>query len=85
MNDTVYTACALYYGEKDAPEIIAKGERAIADEIIRIAREHDVAIIRDERTARSLMRLSVGDIIPHELYEAVSIILAFVYGRKAAA
>ncbi len=85
MNEPVRTACALYYGEKDAPEVIAKGERAIAAEIVRIAREHDVAVIRDERTARSLMHLSVGDIIPQELYEAVSIILAFVYERKAAA
>lgn len=84
LEERVEQACALYYNREEggAPRLIAKGERHIAEEIVRIAEEHDIPVLSDVDTVFALLSLEVGDEIPEDLYEAVSVILAFVYGLR---
>ena len=75
-------AVALRYrqGEDEAPVVVAKGARRLAQKIREIAREHDIPIIQNPPVARRLYNdVSIGDAIPLELYQAVAEILALVY------
>ncbi|MBI4976373.1 MAG: EscU/YscU/HrcU family type III secretion system export apparatus switch protein [Spirochaetes bacterium] len=85
MNETMQKACALFYDGSDAPKLTAAGSGTIAETILRIAREHNIPVVKDAATAESLLTLPVGSMIPVSLYEAVSIILAFVYSLKRTA
>ncbi|MCI0416142.1 EscU/YscU/HrcU family type III secretion system export apparatus switch protein [bacterium] len=74
-------AVALFYDKEKggAPEIVAKGERLIADQIRELAKEAGVPIMRNVSLAQALNRLEIGDQVPEELYEAVAEVLNFVY------
>ena len=65
------TAVALEYtpGEQ-APKVIASGRGYLADKIIDVAKE--------EKLARSLSVLDIGEYIPQELYSIVAEVLVFV-------
>lgn len=73
------TAVALQYDEKSAPRITAKGEAALADEIVARALEHGIPLHEDKQLAALLSQLKLGDEIPRELYIAVAEVLAFAY------
>ena len=75
------TAIALRYQPETgaAPEILAKGEGAVAEEILRVARENDVPLRQDPALAGALATLDIGQQIPPELFRAVAEVLAFVY------
>ncbi|HOJ33949.1 MAG TPA: flagellar biosynthesis protein FlhB [Candidatus Hydrogenedentes bacterium] len=80
-NPTTY-AVALRYAmdSMDAPVVVAKGARILADRIRRIATEHDVPIVEKPELARTLYRtVEVSHAIPESLYRAVAEILSFVY------
>lgn len=73
------TAVALEYEAGDkAPKVIATGQGILAEKIIDVAREADVPIHKDEKLARSLSILDIGEYIPPELYSIVAEILVFV-------
>ena len=59
------TAVALEYtpGEQ-APKVIASGRGYLADKIIDVAKEENVPIHKDEKLARSLSVLDIGEYIP---------------------
>ncbi len=80
-----HVAVALKYDrEKDgAPRVLAKGIDHKAERIKAIAREHDVATLRNVPLAHALLRVEVGNEIPEELYDAVAEVLNFVYGLKS--
>ncbi len=61
-----------------APQLIAKGKGLIAENIIELAKEHDVPVYEDEKLSNQLMQLSLGSEIPTELYEVVAEVLAFI-------
>ena len=64
----------------DAPYVLAKGERLMADRIKEIARENDIPVIEDKPLARALFRLcDIGEMVPDSLYRAVAEVLAYVY------
>ncbi|MCW8918212.1 MAG: EscU/YscU/HrcU family type III secretion system export apparatus switch protein [Gammaproteobacteria bacterium] len=73
------SAIALQYDEKSAPRITAKGEAALADEIVARALEHGIPLHEDKQLAALLSQLKLGDEIPRELYIAVAEVLAFAY------
>ena len=73
------TAVALYYDERSAPRITAKGQAALAEQIVALAREHDIPLHEDTQLAALLSQLELGDEIPRELYVAVAEVLAFAY------
>lgn len=73
------TAVALEYEPGDqAPKVIATGQGFLAEKIIDVAREADVPIHKDEKLARSLSILDIGEYIPPELYSIVAEVLVFV-------
>lgn len=66
------TAVALEYEKGDmAPKVIASGRGYIADRIIKTAEESAVPVHKDEKLAKSLSLLDVGEYIPQELYYSV--------------
>jgi flagellar biosynthesis protein FlhB len=82
-----HIAVAIRY-EKDsqeAPLVVAKGERILAQKIKEIARESGVPIFRDVSLARALRDVEEGDEIPEALYEAVAEILRVVYSGSSPA
>ena len=75
------TAVALEYEAGDrAPKVVATGQGVLAEKIIDVAKEADVPVHKDEKLARSLSILDIGEYIPPELYSIVAEILVFVDG-----
>ncbi len=76
-----HVAVALKYekGEDSAPIITAKGADLMAAKIREIAKESKVPITRDIPLARTLYELEVDDEIPEELFEAVAVVLRWIY------
>ena len=85
VNPTHY-AVALRYdpASSNAPVVVAKGARLIAQRIREVAEEHQIPVIRNAPLTRTLYAVAeVGREIPPELYEAVAEVLAFVYRLRA--
>lgn len=74
-------AVALTYmpGRDYAPRVIAKGSGAMADQILQLARQHDIPLERDPQLVEVLSALEINRDIPPELYRAVAEVLAYVY------
>lgn len=73
------TAVAIAYEPGDkAPKILATGKGAVAERIIEKAQESNVPLYKDNKLAKTLSKLQIGDMIPPELYEVVAEILVFV-------
>ncbi len=81
MTDKTSTnaAVALKYDGEKAPTITATGTHELAEEIVRIAREHDVPLYENAELASILARLSLNDEIPDSLYRVIAEILAFAF------
>jgi len=80
-NPTHY-AVALRYDEDnmDAPVVVAKGARLVAERIRDIAIENNVPIVQRPDLARTLYSTAeVGDTIPESMFRAVAEVLAYVY------
>lgn len=74
-------AVAMSYdpAQAGAPVVTAVGTGAVAEEIIRRAREAGVPVTEDPRLAAVLSQVDVGQVIPPELYVVVAEVLAYVY------
>ncbi|MBW0146731.1 EscU/YscU/HrcU family type III secretion system export apparatus switch protein [Marinobacter arenosus] len=72
-------AVALKYEGEQAPIIAATGTHELAEEIIRIAREHNVPLYENAELASILARLSLNEEIPESLYRVIAEILAFAF------
>ena len=72
-------AIALKYDGDDAPTVTAGGEGVIAEEIIRIAREHGVPLRQDGMLAALLGELELGEEIPPTLYRVIAEVIAYAY------
>lgn len=74
-------AAALRYDplKPEPPEVVAVGRGVTADEILRVAREHNIPLYEDAGLVEALARLDVSEHIPRELYAVVAEILAYVY------
>ncbi len=73
-------AVALKYdpSKNQAPTVAAAGRGWLAERILTLAKEHKVPIIEDKGLVKILGKLSLGEEVPAELYEAVAAIFAFV-------
>lgn len=80
-NPTHYAVALLYDASRmQAPVVLAKGERLIAQRIRELGVEHRVPIIEKPQLARTLFRsVEVNMSIPENLFRAVAEILSFVY------
>jgi flagellar biosynthesis protein len=72
-------AIALQYDGENAPIVTASGEGDIAEEIIRIAKEHGVPLREDMMLAALLGELELGEEIPPLLYRVVAEVIAYAY------
>ncbi len=74
-------AVALEYdaSKEQAPKIVAKGIGQLAEQIIQVAKEHNVSIHEDANLAEVLTKLELNTHIPPDLYQAVAEILVFIY------
>ena len=75
-------AVALTYDGEHAPIISASGLSDLAEEIIALAKEHEVPIYENPDLVEILARLEVGEEIPEILYRTIAEIIAFVYLLK---
>lgn len=84
VTNPTHVAVAIKYDrEKDsAPRVVCKGLESRAQAIRELARDANVAILRNVPLAHALHRVEVGQEIPEELYDAVAEVLNFVYGLK---
>lgn len=72
-------AVALEYNETyNAPVVTAKGSGYVAQNMLDKAKEDGIATYFDEELLGSLMSLSIGDEIPHELYDIVAQVLQYI-------
>jgi flagellar biosynthesis protein len=72
-------AVALTYHEGlYAPKVVAKGNGAVAEEIIRRAAEAGIYVHQSAGLVQLLMRIDLDDQIPEALYLAVAEVLAWV-------
>jgi flagellar biosynthetic protein FlhB len=76
-----HLAVALKYenGSTGAPIVVAKGADFMAAQIRQIADEAGIPITRNVPLARTLYELEIEEEIPEELYEAVAIVLRWVF------
>lgn len=74
-------AAALKYDPvgHEAPQVIAAGRGLVAQEIIRLAKEHNVPLHEDAELVEALSRLEMTESIPRELYAVVAEVLAYVF------
>ena len=83
-------AAAIKYdpAENDVPILSAFGEGHMAEKIIEVAKESGIRVMPEPGLTGLLSKLSVGDEIAPEMYDAVAKVLAFVsemdktYGEK---
>lgn len=83
--DTVAVALGYDQQKDPAPRVTAKGRGLIAEQIIKVATEHNVPIRQDATLVDILEKLDIDSVIPLEAYTAVAEILKYVYSIDAKA
>jgi len=80
-NPTHFAICIRYnQHDFDAPKVIAKGQDLIAQNIKKVAKEHNIPVVENKLLARTLYdSVDIGQFVPPELYQAVAEVLAYVY------
>lgn len=75
------TAIAVKYDRTldKAPKVLERGEGLIAEEIIKIAKEHKIPIVQNEDVAKILKRCEIDSFIPVEAYLLVAQILSKIF------
>ena len=77
----IQKAVALKYDiDKDnAPKLTAKGKGETATNIIKIAKENNIPIQKDEDLIELLSQIDIDKEIPSTIYKAVAEIFSFIY------
>ena len=83
-NPTHYAVALAYDSIADAaPRVVAKGVDLIAQQIKRVAAEHEVPCVENVALARTLYAtVDLDQEIPSELYQAVAEVLAYIYRQR---
>ncbi len=81
MSDKKKKAVALRFDKEkeSAPRVIAKGEGEVAKNIIKIAKEHELPIQKNEDLVEMLSKVELDAQIPENLYKAVAEVFVFLY------
>jgi len=85
ITNPTHIAVALRYDltKAPAPEIVAMGQRKIAERIKKVAHEAGVPVLENKPLARALLASGrIGSLVPPELYVAVAEVLAFVFRHR---
>jgi flagellar biosynthetic protein FlhB len=80
-NPTTYAVALRYKAdEMEAPVVVAKGMRLIADKIREIGTKNRVPVLERPELARNLHKnVEVGRAVPEALFRAVAEVLSYVY------
>ena len=74
------TAIALTWDGMTTPKVTAKGDGQLAQQILELAREHNIPIQQEDlHLVMALAQIDVGEDIPQELFLAVAHVIAFAY------
>ncbi|MFK5914856.1 MAG: EscU/YscU/HrcU family type III secretion system export apparatus switch protein [Woeseiaceae bacterium] len=76
-------AVALKYDGDNAPKVTAKGTHDLAEQIIELAKKHNIPFTENKELVTLLSHLELGEEIPEALYLAVAEIIAFAYLIKS--
>ncbi len=80
------TAIALHYTKENpaysAPYVSAKGSGDMAEEIIALAKLHDIPIFENPALTAFLGNLQLEEEIPPLLYQVIAEMIAFAYSLK---
>ncbi len=76
---TLTKAVALAWDREHAPRVTAIGTGLTAEQILKIAAEHNIPLHNDPVLVEALAQVPLGTEIPRELYVAVAEVLAFVF------
>lgn len=79
LESALKQAVALFYDGENAPYLSAKGEGDIAEQIIAIARSHEVPLFENPELLNLLLSLDLGEEIPETLYLCIAQVIAFAY------
>ncbi len=82
ITNPTHVAVAIEYHPEtmNAPRVVAKGLRLVAQRIKEIAKEHNIPIVEKPEVARELYKtVKVGREVPSKLFGAVAEILAYLY------
>lgn len=86
VTNPTHISIAIAYDESQAgsaPVLTAKGADFMAMKIRELAKENDIPLYEDKPLARQLYeKVGVGETIPEEFFQAIAIVLAFVYKQK---
>ncbi|NCD12473.1 MAG: EscU/YscU/HrcU family type III secretion system export apparatus switch protein [Epsilonproteobacteria bacterium] len=74
-------AVALKYDreKQGAPKVVASGKGEVANNIIKLAQEHDIFIKKDADLVELLSKIEINKEIPPLLYKAVAEVFSFIY------
>jgi flagellar biosynthesis protein len=79
INEKDKQAVALFYDGKNAPSITASGNGDLAEQIIALAKEHNVPLFENEALLNLLAEIGLGEEIPEVLYLCIAQVIAFAY------
>jgi flagellar biosynthesis protein len=77
--DKLAVALAYDPDKEKVPKVAAKGKGYMAQQIIELARKHNIEVREDSDLAKLLSAIEVDAPIPLEAYAAVAEILAYIY------
>jgi len=67
----------------NAPLVLAKGARLVAERIKSIARDHEIPMIENKPLARAMFPLvEIGMEVPMEFYQAIAEVLSQIYQKQ---
>ena len=67
----------------ESPKVLAKGAQFVAEKIVEIAKNNNVAVVQNVQLARAMYRVvEVDQEIPPDLYMPMAEVLAYVYRLK---
>jgi flagellar biosynthesis protein len=68
--------------KESAPRVIATGKGESAENIIKLAKLHDVPIEKNEDLVEMLSKVELNKQIPENLYKAVAEVFVFIYNTS---
>lgn len=75
-------AVALKYDGENTPKVTAKGSHELAQQIIELAKKHNIPLSENKELVTLLATLELGEEIPEILYLAIAEVIAFAYMLK---
>ena len=79
LDSMLYDAAVKGDLDNNKAKVVSSGSGDLANEIVRIAKEYNIAVKQDKDLAEVLSTLDVYDNIPDDMYEAVAEILQELY------